>query len=439
MSKHTRWLNAEIDRWTAQGIVTAAQGSQIRALYVEPAGTLSWGLLVFFGLGAVIVGFGVILLFAYNWDAIPKFAKLALIFGTIAAAHAGGLMLGSKPDWRARLGEALSLFGTMAFGAGIWLVAQIYNIDEHYPNGFLLWAIAALAMAWALESIPQAILAAALLAIWGGTEALEFHQPRDVAALLLAAGLVPLAWRRQSALLLAVVLAALYWLVLCNAAHWRGAAGAFGNAMSLSTLLIALGALGVGGRLADSWRRVPAFFGLAGFVLCAFLLTFHGATRSLLRWPDEVPAVAMLVLTYRWLFFTLAIAAWAWLLLRARRGDADPVDREAWLFPIGLVYVQGAGVFWQRTDASFVALVFNLICLALASAWMVRGCREGRLRPTVLGSVLLAAVLFARYFDLFDSLALRGLAFVLFGGVLFAEGFYYRRLRRAEAAEAGNA
>ena len=50
--------------------------------------------------------------------------------------------------------------GTMFFGAGIWLIAQVYHIDEHYPNGFLLWGLGALAMAWALRSIPQAIVAA---------------------------------------------------------------------------------------------------------------------------------------------------------------------------------------------------------------------------------------------------------------------------------------
>jgi hypothetical protein len=33
----------------------------------------------------------------------------------------------------------------------------------------------------------------------------------------------------------------------------------------------------------------------------------------------------------------------------------------------------------------------------------------------------------ARYFDLFESLALRGVVFLIVGGVLFAEGFFYRR------------
>ena len=40
------------------------------------------------------------------------------------------------------------MLGTLFFGAGIWLVAQIYHIDEHFPNGFLIWGLGALALAW---------------------------------------------------------------------------------------------------------------------------------------------------------------------------------------------------------------------------------------------------------------------------------------------------
>ena len=41
----------------------------------------------------------------------------------------------------------------MLFGAGIWLVAQVYHIEEHFPDGFLIWGIGALALAWAMPSI----------------------------------------------------------------------------------------------------------------------------------------------------------------------------------------------------------------------------------------------------------------------------------------------
>lgn len=436
MSKHTRWLFPELERWTEQEIISVEQAARIRGLYAEPAGKLSWGLIVFFGLGATILGLGVILLFAYNWDEIPKPGKLAVIFGAIAAAHAAGWRLRAQSDWRGELGAALALLGTMGFGAGIWLIAQVYHIEEHFPHGFLIWALGALVMAWALESVPHGLLAAILFACWGGAETLEFGTSTELAIVLAGAGVGALAWRKRSAILAAGVLATLYWLVLCNAAHWDGAAGVFANAFALSVLLIALAKLPLarGDEAAEArLGAVLRFFGWAGFIACAFLLSFDDPARHALRWtPDH----ALTPQLYRWGLFVLAAVAWVAVALRARATTGPRVPREEWLCPIALMYAQ-ALAFLGAGDAWFVVAVFNLVCLALAGAWMVRGCREGRLRPTVIGSLLLGAVVFARYFDLFDSLAARGLAFILFGGVLFAEGFYYRKLRRAGAEGTG--
>lgn len=205
MKKHVRWLNAQLPAWVTQGLVTPGQADQLRRLYPPPEETLPWGMLIFSGIGAVVVGLGVILLLAYNWQLIPKFGKLTLVFGAVGLMHGTGLRLLQASDWRRQLGEALTLLGTMFFGAGIWLVAQIYHIDEHYPNGFLLWAFGALAMAWAMPSITQGILAAVTLSIWGGSESLGFGTTVHWAPLLLALGVGGLAAKERSPLL---------WLVL---------------------------------------------------------------------------------------------------------------------------------------------------------------------------------------------------------------------------------
>jgi uncharacterized membrane protein len=146
MSNPTRWLFTEIERWTNDKIISEDQAAEIRARYPASPPRRSWGLILFSGLGAVVVGLGVILLLAYNWAEIPKFGKLGLVFGSIVAAHSAGLWLRWKPSPNSELGEALSLLGTMLFGAGIWLVAQVYHIDEHFPNGFLFWGLGALAL-----------------------------------------------------------------------------------------------------------------------------------------------------------------------------------------------------------------------------------------------------------------------------------------------------
>lgn len=449
MSKRTRWLYTEIERWVSGSIISEEQALRIRALYPESAGGVSWGLIVFSGIGAVVVGLGIILLFAYNWHAIPRFGKLGIVFTTVAAAHAGGLSLAQRDGWRRQLSEALCVLGTMAFGAGIWLVAQIYNIDEHFPDGFLIWGLGALAMAWALQSVPQAILAVVLLVIWDSSEFLRFEAPVSWAPLLIVVGLLPLAWRLRSSLLTVHVLIALYWLLLFQSSYFAGPHGGWEAMYALSALFVAIGFLQVSDPTTAALRRVMGSFGAVGFFLACYARSFRSAEDWYSRSGGAKLAAeghfhdVAVGFAYHWLPLALAIAAWAYLVARRLRGARDLVNLGDWIYPAALLYggflavsVPPATTAWTRSHAeaggvySPPFIVFNLVCLALATGEMVRGCRDGVLRQTVRGSLLFAAVVLARFFDLPGTLASRGVVFIVLGGVLFAEGFYYRKLRR---------
>ena len=449
MSKHVRWLQEQLPGWVRQEVISPAQAEALRRLYPEPKTAQPWGMLIFSGIGAVVIGLGVILLLAYNWHAIPKFGKLGLIFGALLAAHGGGLRLLQAPDWRRQLGEALSVLGTMLFGAGIWLVAQVYHIDEHYPNGFLLWGLGALALAWTLPSVAQAVLAAVVLSVWGGTENFGFGTAVHWAPLLLVVGVGGLAWKERSRVLLAVVLAGVCFLLLTNSAQGRGVV-AFPVALNLSALLVAAAFLARrGARFPDS-AAILDFFGWIGFLFVSYLLSFHSLSEEALRWHKHLVSDQrwLELALYGWLPFALGLAAWAWAALVARRqggAGAGFVTTEVWLLPLTVLLAQVLAALLPMAGGSMteeggvaVAGIFNLVLLAVAGMWMARGCREGELKPVILGSLLLVLLVAARYFDLFDSLALRGLVFLVVGGVLFAEGFFYRRARqRADAGRTG--
>ena len=449
MSKRTRWLSSEIDQWVSGGVISGDQASRIRALYQEPPGLMSLGLVVFSSIGAVVVGLGIILLFAHNWHAIPKFGKLSIILGTLAAAHAGGILAGQRDGWRRQLSEALFLLGTMAFGAGIWLVAQVYNIDEHFPAGFLIWGLGALAMAWAIQSVPQAIAATILLTIWDGTEMFHFQASMAWAPVLVAVGLGTLALRLRSAVLTAFVLASFSLLLVFHGSFYDGPYGAWADAYAMSVLLVA-GAGILGDRFTtEKQRGVLAFFGYGGFFLCSYIRSFRffGNSLSGPRINDFQldPWVGWLGFGYRWLLFAAAIAAFGLLVARWVRGGRGLATIGDWIYPIALIYgefswvsIYGAqnripGPYYAGYNGDMGAFVaFNLVCLAVAITGMVRGCRYGNLRQTVLGSLLLSAVVLARFYDMPGSLSTKGVVFIALGAVLFAEGFYYRRLRAVE-------
>jgi uncharacterized membrane protein len=428
MSKMVRWLFAESERWVREGIVGADQAERIRGLYPPPKPARPWATLIFCGLGAVIVGLGVILLFAYNWRAMPKVAKLATVFISLGAAHAGGLYLfQTKPRYRA-LGEALTIAGTMLFGAGIWLVAQIYHIDEHFPTAFLVWGLGAFLMAWTMPSVFQALVAAALFCLWTGTESARFDTPMHAALPLLLLGLLPLAYRERSrVLLLCLVVAVGVALAFTTAACTDGALP-FVALLAVAVLAMGAGWLHESGSLFPEAAPCYRGLGLVVYLVLLYVLSFGEVARDILDLRQHQPWTG---LAYWAAPLASALLAWVALAVRyvRRRGELD-LPGDIWLAPLALLAAYALTVFLPHGDRWMVALPFNLVLLAHAVSFMAYGVRRGELRTVAIGCVLLIALTGARYADLFSSLLARGLAFLVVGASLFVEGFFYARGKR---------
>jgi uncharacterized membrane protein len=435
MSKHTQWLHEQLKSWADEGLLSPEQAAQLRERYPEPKAAAPWGVIIFSGLGAVVCGLGVILLFAYNWQAIPKGGKLAIIFASIAAAHIGGLKLFVKDDWRKSLGDALTILGTMLFGSGIWLVAQIYHIDEHFPNGFLIWGIGALALAWAMPSIAQGALAVVLLTIWACTETWGFDHAIHFAPFLILLAAGGLSRRLQSRVLLVFTITAFTVTLLAAAGQVEGGL-VLPVWLYMAAAFVAVGKLcRRHGNFANS-EPVWKFFGWLGFLICLYLFTFPDAVDDLLDWNRSADAPNKVMANiYSWSALGVAILAWCPLMVeqmkqRAVRDASRPDWGDLWLVPLTPLLVQVICLTRLNQQEWLVAGPFNLIFLALAATWMAKGCREALLRPTILGSLLFGALMTGRYFDLFESLLMRGLVFLTVGAILFAEGILFMRNRR---------
>ncbi len=435
MGKEIRWLWAESKEWVERGLISEEQASRIRGLYPEPKAGLPWSTIIFSGLGGAIAGLGIILLIAYNWHALHRFTKLGIIFAGMVGLHAIGLRLFLRSERWHQFGDALCLVGSMLFGGGIWLIAQVYHIEEHFPNGFLIWGLGALTLAWAMPSIAQGLLAVAVLCIWGCTEGWGFDQASHWAPVLLIVGGGLLAWRLRSVLLLAAVVLA-FLLALCANVTAVESALILRALVSCCTGFVAAAVLSERGAAFPKSRPVWQFFGWAGFLVCLYLLTFPSISDDLLGWHDRNPAGSTISRgVYQWLPLGFSVALWCVVAWQSRPGatmgsESETVGIESWLLPLTAVLCQVLALARFTEDKWFVAGVFNLVFLALAAAWMARGGRKGLLQPMVVGSLLLVVLAAARFFDLFESLAVRGFVFLLVGAVLGAEGVLFRRARR---------
>ena len=171
-----RKLEQEIGLWLKEGIILPEQKERILARYRllkkadEKAGpgklitTISI-------LGSILVGVGVILFIASNWSGIPKWGRLFIVFFSMLASYGLGFYFRYEAKNYPKVGASLILLGSLIFGAGMFLIAQIYHITVHYPNGPLLWGLFVLPLAYLLRFKSLISLAILVLLIWLGMEA----------------------------------------------------------------------------------------------------------------------------------------------------------------------------------------------------------------------------------------------------------------------------
>ncbi len=166
-----RWENY-LKRWTEEGLIESSAAARIRAYETEQdkARGLGWPVVLAISLGGLLLGAGVLLFVAAHWDALSPSLRFGLVLALVALFHVSAAL---AADRFPALSTTLHAVGTICLGAGIFLAGQIFNLQEHWPAGLMLWALGAW-IAWALlRDWPQAVLAAVLTPMWISGEWLE--------------------------------------------------------------------------------------------------------------------------------------------------------------------------------------------------------------------------------------------------------------------------
>jgi uncharacterized membrane protein len=135
-------------RWQSAGLLDKEQTERIRAYESGrkgPAG-MQWQVLVALIFGAILLAAGVVLFVNAHWDEMSPMWRFVLVMAMVSGFHVGGAM--ARANFRG-LSTTLHAVGTVATGAAIALVGQIFNMQEHWPAAVMLWAMAA-AAGWVL-------------------------------------------------------------------------------------------------------------------------------------------------------------------------------------------------------------------------------------------------------------------------------------------------
>lgn len=418
-----------------------AQANALRERYPVEDVT-AWGRIILSSIGAVIIGLGVILFFAYNWADMHKFLKLAVVLGSVALAHGAGLYFSRQVSTNDSLKEGCYLLGTMLFGSGIWLVSQIYHIDDHYPNGIFAWGIGALLLAWAAPSVIQGLMAVVLITAWAMIEIIDFQQAHLEGVLLVLFGIVPLAWLQRSRPLLLMALIAfgtLYTFYTFNVADMLDVVYAnrtayflaFYSLFALVCMSVVLSNLVYLTRFPES-RRVIAFVGYAAYLTLLYALSYQDIPKELLKG-------FVLSGSIHWLCFLVPLAAVlcvsgvyvytrTWRHLRGFENAALTLVGLSLTLLLITAFMSG-GHWYALRGTMYWA--FSLIFISHAILFILGGTKQVDWKKTTLGCLMFVAIVVPHFLELFDSLLIRSLVFLLVGIGVFAVGNFYSRNKLA--------
>jgi uncharacterized membrane protein len=429
------WLLDELSLWRRDAIVTDQQAQRIADLY-EGAGEMaergrSRAVFVLMAAAATLIGLAALLLVGYNWSDLARSTKLIVVLGTIAATHATAFSLRYNRK-ATSLSETVFFLGCLFYGAGIWLVAQAYHINAHYPDGIWWWAVGVLPFALALETRLLHALLVGLLALWAGQEVLNFGHlggwmfgrwdflPNGAYSLpLLALPGMVWAYRKQSVQALALYVPLLAWWTVLQAFAWKLGSNPFYFVGSVGALLLVVAeAHGVGSRFAIPYRRYGAL--LVGGVLVP--LSFYDLNKHLVgEWTSLAGPPIVLGL--------LGLV----LVLVTQRSIPH---RQ--MIPLGLALLMavlplmsaGCGNSSCADAAALLPTVLVNVAMVVGAFWLMQvGLREDRGRPFGAGVLYFLLWSVLRYVDLFgDFGGMLGAAMMFFlcGGALFGVARYWQ-------------
>lgn len=158
----------DLERWVDAQLIDPLTAEKIREFENRAEKKhLRWPAILAISFGSLMLCAGILLFVSAHWDEISPSQRFVLVLSMVAVFHVAAGILGEKVP---SIGIALHAVGTASLGAGIYLSGQIFNLQEHWPGGLMLWALGAV-IAWlVLRHWPQALLAAVLIPWWLGGE-----------------------------------------------------------------------------------------------------------------------------------------------------------------------------------------------------------------------------------------------------------------------------
>jgi uncharacterized membrane protein len=402
-----RWVELgiadESKRWVELEIIDDDAREKILALYHKKRPTIPISVL-FAVLGTLLLGLGVILIFATNWENIPRNLKLCVSFVPMIIAMGVFLFTLIKKRDSAAFREGAALGLTLSIFANIALIDQIFQIPSDTLTYLRICMFLSLPAIYLLDAKSPAAIYVICATVSGFAISLPF-------ALLSAAAIAPfLIWQIMKtnqktviwylSLLSGTLLA---FLVYKISTGWY-ASGI--TVLACAVFLLALDALIV------RQKKIVGFMPLTplSYLMIIFMLMISSFRGTGIYTPPFFGSESLILLF-------AAVILYAAVRFYKQRIEIKAADA------LVLCALLGFPLHW----------LWSNVLLAVLSIWFIAvGVRNLNIKVVNYGMLLLIFLIAMRFFDSGLGLMERGVAFIVIGlGFILANLLLYRKRKMA--------
>lgn len=425
----------ELHRLEKAKVINADVSAAIKAFYVTEQSKSNTRLYTVFSiLGACLIGLGIILLIAHNWDDLSRSVKTLLaIFPLISGQIICIYVLRKKSESGAWV-EGSSVFLFFAIGAAISLISQIYNIPGNLANFLFVWMILSLPIIYLLRSSMVSLLY--LIGIsWFVCESAywSYSDTSEYFYWLLLLAVIPDYYFLLRSKPLSNFTRLYSWFVPLSITlalgmiHSKHEEWLFVAYMALFSIFYLFGNLR---QVNDSNVKVNSFtfIGSIGSIVILLMLSFDWFWLAMER---ENPHY-LEIFTSREFILSVLLTVFSLGLFVFSKKDKAHYQFHPFYLLSGLFFV----LFMLGYQNGFlVQVLINVSTLGLGLFYVFKGSRSFQLTQMNFGLLIITALIVCRFFDTNITFIVRGLLFIAIGVGFFMLNY---RLLKKRPNEAGH-
>lgn len=442
-----RWLRGQLPELVAAGAISSENAAAIERHYGSVETRSNFGFIILATVGTALVGAGIVLLIAHNWDDLSRAARTVIAFiPLLIALGLVGFVLTQRSEsrpWR----EAVAIFDFAAVATSISLISQTYQIQGTFADFMRVWLLLCLPAFYLLRASVAAVVYFLGTMVWLFAREFAFfvRTPNPMFFwFMFLLGIPYFLFRffenrgsRETGALAVVMTIALVFGMGFSADFAKSDLGgvAFAGLMTLIYLCGMKFFPRNGERL-----HILALLGGIGIGVTAIILSFESnwhMTREFFWGPRTLGGNISFALQFLFPIVALCLAGFGFL----RRNFQFSVA--AAVFPVVTAIIWGVANLcppghsesFYRTNCTFAAsALMNAYALWLGIDILTRGIRSNSIARSNFGLVLIAALAISRFFDSELSFIIRGLGFILVGaGFLVANVVLFKKRAAATA------